>query len=205
MAAMGSPTPPEPRLPDQLKRISGELSYSSPVPWIWREEGERLTLAPRRWPHPTVLVAVLLGVPGFCAAVWLGLRGRANVSDALLATFTILIPIATIAAAALVHHLQTRGGPWLVHAAGTLALPRAGVTLCDDEVHLVQVVSGVHGQGGSNPIRVSEVHVITVAERNGEEPVWRRHGLVGTLDSESAREVARRVKRAIGKLPADPG
>lgn len=195
------------RLPEDLRKIAGGLSYSSPPDWVWSEDGPRLVLAPRRWPHPAALFWVVGGVPAFCAAIYLALRGRAQVSEGLLLATCIVIPVLTILALAVVHELLRRRGPYLVHDAdaGTLELCRHGVVLADDEVHLVQTISGVLGQGGSSPSRVAEVNVITVDEPEGGEgePVWRRYGLVGTHDPRLAREAATVLKRRLGKLPAE--
>jgi len=204
---------PKSRLPKEFKQLAGGLSYTSPAPWEWREDGTLLTLAPRRFAHPIQWVTTLVLLPAFSAAIWFLLRGRATIPDAALAAILIALPLFVGTAFVLLHLLQARRGPWLTYDSATdeLHLVRLGVSLAGSDVHLVQVVSGVLGQGGSNPRRVSEVHVIVVREaaaaggasdeRTTEhEPTWSRHPLVGTLDSATAREVATRLKRALGKL-----
>ena len=197
-------TPPRSRLPEGFDALLGGRDYVTPAPWEWHEEGERVVLRPRPGLHPIQWVTGLVLVPAFCCGFYWFLADTQDGGGLVFLTvMCVLIPVFVMAGFLGFHWLQQKRGPWIDFDRGsqTLRLPRVRVELPADEVHLVQVVSGVLNQGGSNPTRVTEVNVIVLRDpEDPERSTAKRYPVVGTHDGPTSREVARRLKELLGKI-----
>lgn len=200
---MESPSP-RPRLPEGFDKLLGDRSYVTPVPWEWHDGAELVLLRPRRRLHPMQWITGLLLVPGFSFAIhWFVADSQNALPPVALTVICILIPILVMAGFLGLHWWQQKRGPWIEFdcASRTLRLPRVPIELSADEVHLVQVISGILSPGGSNPSRVHEVNAVVLG---GEGEAGRRsatrYPVVGTLDGAASRDVARRLKELLGKI-----
>jgi hypothetical protein len=122
-------------------------------------------------------------------------RDTAPLPPHALAALFVAVPLGVIAAFSAAYVLQWRRGPWLILDTQTnsLDLPRRGVRIERAALQRFTVVSGLIGQGGAHPERVSEVHAL-VLEPDGS---LARHGIAGTLDVEAARKLAAHLKQLL--------